>query len=295
VPELINPIELDFLCEALHIGELPYPLEIHSHGATMDDRGVLRRQVHEQLREKGLLDPSGRLEPHLEEWLGVIAAPAQSIDSVFLPELSAPPVRALAATGRGATIMVQQYPDGGLELRQLDRNGLISAVVDLLPKAPRGTEPSITLPAEEFAAVGAYGSRGRAGGPPEGPSYPGANRQEAMQGASPRPHMEFNTVGAGAGNRAPAPGRASELETRQALTRLTGQQSLRGGQFAANSRGQLSGRRRSPALAWFDNAGGRYLGQINKASDGREWTTVAPADAATLRKRLSEMMASVTD
>lgn len=248
--ERISPIELDFLCAGLRIGELPYPLEIHSHGATTDERAVLRRQVDESLRERGLLDRFGRLEPHLEEWLGVLAQPAQSIDSVFLPELDAVPVRALAATGRGATVLAVQHPDGSLELRQLDRTRLISAVVDMLPPAPRGTELSITLPAEEFAAVGARG---------------------------------------------PAPGRASEQETRQALARLTSQPNLRGGQLAANTRGQLSGRRRSPVLAWFDNAGGRYLGQVKRASDGREWTTLAPADAATLRKRISEMMADISD
>lgn len=252
VTELIHPVELDFLCEAAHIGELPYPLELHSHGATMQERSVLRRQVHEQLRARDLIDPSGRLDPALEEWLGVLAQPAQSIDSVFLPDRGASPVRALAATGRGATILASQHTDGTLELRQLDRNGLISAIVDLLPAAPRGTELSITLPAEEFAM-------------------------------------------AGAGGRGPAPSRASEVETRQALARLTGQVSLRGGQLAANSRDPLSGRRRSPVLAWFDNASGRYLGQVKKASDGREWTTVAPADAATLRKRLSEMMAGVIE
>lgn len=248
--ERIHPIELDFLCEALHIGELPYPLEIHSHGATTDERAVLRRRVNEDLRERGLLDRSGRLEPHIEEWLGLLAHPAQSIDSVFLPDLDAAPVRALAATGRGATVLAVQRQDGGLELRQLDRTGLVSAIVDLLPAAQRGTEQSFTLPAEEFAMAGA---------------------------------------------RVPASGRVSEAETRQALARLTGLPNLRGGQIAANNRGQLSGRRRSPVLAWFDNAGGRYLGQVKVATDGREWTTIAPADSATLRKRISEMMAAVTD
>jgi ESX secretion-associated protein EspG len=292
VPELINPIELDFLCEAANIAELPYPLEFRSHGATMAERSVLRRQVHQQLRERDLVDPSGRLEPRLEEWLGVLAQPAQSIDSVFLPERGAAPVRALAATGRGATILASLRPDGALELRQLDRNGLISAVVDLLPAAPRGTELSITLPAEEFAAVGARGARGRAGGPPEEPLYPGASRRPAKQGGHLSPHVESHA--AGTGGRSAAPSRASEVETRQALARLTGQPSLRGGQLAANSRDPLSGRRRSPVLAWFDNASGRYLGQVKKASDGREWTTVAPADAATLRKRLAEMLTAVT-
>ena len=69
---------------------------------------------------------------------------------------------------------------------------------------------------------------------------------------------------------------------------------LRGGQIAANARDRLGGRRRSPVLAWFDDETGRYLGQIGTAPDGHGWTTVAPADAATLRHRISEMMTGVT-
>lgn len=106
--------------------------------------------------------------------------------------------------------------------------------------------------------------------------------------------MEFNTA-IGAGARFAEGGRASDAETRQALARLTGLPSKRGGQIAVNSRSELGGRRRSAVLAWFDNDSGRYLGQGRPARDGREWTTVAPADAATLRKRISEMMADVTD
>ena len=77
--------------------------------------------------------------------------------------------------------------------------------------------------------------------------------------------------------------------------RLVGLPSLRAGQLAASSRDALGGRRRSPVLAWFDNETGRYFGHTRKARDGRNWTTVAPADAATLRTRISEMMAAVTD
>jgi hypothetical protein len=209
----LDPVELDVLCEASHIEELPYPLQLRSHGATAQERVELRRQV--------------RGEPRVLEWLEVLAAPALSIDSVYRPEAAAAPVRALAASGQGATILAVQQPDGTLELRPLDDGALISAVVDLLPPGLRGTELSTALPAEELA---------------------GSTRS-----------------------------------------------SLRGGQLAANSRDQLSGRRRSPVLAWFDTPTGRYFGQVTKALDGREWTTVAPADAATLRKRLSEMMAGVTD
>lgn len=71
---------------------------------------------------------------------------------------------------------------------------------------------------------------------------------------------------------------------------LGAQRGLRGGQFAANGRGRAGVRRRSPVLAWFDDDTGRYLGQATKG-----WTTVAPADAPALRKRISEMMTGVTD
>lgn len=83
-------------------------------------------------------------------------------------------------------------------------------------------------------------------------------------------------------------------DPRESYARLAGQPRLRGGQLAANSRSELGARRRSPVLAWFDTATGRYLSLSRPGPDGREWVTVAPADAKTLRTRLSEMVASVT-
>jgi hypothetical protein len=242
VSYLLNPLALDFLWEALDAGELPYPLELRSHGATMDERAGLRRRLHEDLVGQGLLDRSGRLQPRIEEWLAALARPEVSIDSTFLPELDAPPVRALAAGGRGVAVLAVQEADG-LRLTELARSGLATAILELLPAARRGTELSVSLPAEEFAAAG----------------------------------------------------RRSPVEPRQALARLTAMPNLRGGQIAVNFRDAMRGRRRSPVLAWFDNESGRYLSQARVASDGREWVTVAPADAATLRKRISEMMTGVTE
>lgn len=241
---LLSPIALDFLWEALGAGELPYPLESVSHGATVDERAALRRRVHEDLRASDLLDGRGRLEPELEAWLHTLAQPDLSIDSVFLPERGGQPVLVLAATNRGATILAVQRPDG-LALRPIPADGMVSTIVELLPAAKRGSEPSISVPAEEL----------------NGP----------------------------AGDT----GRASTVETRKALARLTGLANHRTGQIAVNSRTEMRGRRRSPVLAWFDNDTGRYLCQRQAASDGRDWTTVAPADAATLRHRIGEMVATL--
>lgn len=83
-------------------------------------------------------------------------------------------------------------------------------------------------------------------------------------------------------------------EDRQTLARLTASPRERGGQIAANSFSDLGRRRRSPVLSWFDNGSGRYFAQQGAARDGRRWVTVAPADAATLRVRIGEMVRHVT-
>lgn len=238
---LISPIALDFLWEALDAGEPPYPLEVHSHGATMDSRRMMRQRVREDMVANQLLDRAGRVEPQLEDWLLALANAELSVDSVFVPDTNAEPVLALAAMGRGTAVLAVQQKDG-LRLRQVPRDGLVSAIVGMLPPARRGVETSISLPANELAAVGA-----------------------------------------------PAKQRASDLETRKAYARLTALPNQRGGQIGANSRTDMRGRRRSAVLSWFDNETGRYLTQSRN-----DWVTIAPADAATLRHRIGEMVREVT-
>lgn len=239
---LINPIALDFLWEALEAGEPPYPLEVESHGSTMDSRRVMRQRVRQDMVANQLLDQSGRVEPQLEDWLLALANADLSVDSVFVPELDAEPVAALAAAGRGSAVLAIQQKNG-LLLRPIPRDGLVSAIVGMVPPARRGSETSISLPANELAPVGGRGDAQR----------------------------------------------ASDQETRKALAKLTAMPNRRGGQIAANSRTDMRGRRRSTVLSWFDNDTGRYLTQSRS-----DWVTIAPADAATLRHRIGEMVREVT-
>ena len=60
-------------------------------------------------------------------------------------------------------MLAVQRPDG-LCLRPIPRDGLVSAIVGLLPGAPRGSEQSVSVPAEEPATVsaGAAGQESRA-------------------------------------------------------------------------------------------------------------------------------------
>ncbi|WP_235022409.1 ESX secretion-associated protein EspG [Amycolatopsis alkalitolerans] len=261
--EFFTPLTFDFLWEAAGLGELPYPLRIRSHGATMDERASLRRRADNELKARGLRDHFGRLEPWVEEWFTLLARPTLSIDALHIPDYQAPPVGLLAAADDSHGVIATQTADG-IWLRPAFAEGLVSTVVESLPHGARGTEASITLPVDEALGI----PPNRVPVTPDGAAAPTRSRRRTSlsdQVADPR----------------------------ESYARLIGQPRLRGGQLAANSRSELNGRRRSPVLAWFDTSTGRYLSLSRAGGDGREWMTVAPADSKTLRSRLSEMVAGV--
>ncbi|WP_236796342.1 ESX secretion-associated protein EspG [Amycolatopsis sp. GM8] len=266
--EFFTPLTFDFLWESAGLGELPYPLRVRSHGVTMDERAMLRRRADNELQARGLRDHFGRLEPWVEEWFGVLARPTLSIDALHIPDFQAPPVGILAASDGRIGVIATQTADG-VWLRPTFAEGLASTVVELLPQGNRGTEASITLPVDEALGI----PPARVPVTPDGEAAPttkGAARSRRRTSLSDQ-----------------------VADPRESYARLAGQPRLRGGQLAANSRNEVNGRRRSPVLAWFDTKTGRYLSLSRAGGDGREWVTVAPADAKTLRTRLSEMVASV--
>lgn len=258
--ELLSPMELDFLWESLGAGELPYPLEVRSHGSTMDERAALRSQVLSGLAGRGLADRSGRPEPHLEDWFEVLARSEVSLDSVHITAPDSPPLLAVAAALGGQGLLAVQ-DTRGLHLRQVPSDGLASAIVGLLPAAPRGAEKSITVPLEQLLS----GS---------GVDFMQRKSNGGREDARPRQDGE----------------RSGADDDRKALARLHAQPRLRGGQIGANARNRTGGRSRTPVLSWFDTEDGRYFTQASKGHDGRDWITIAPADAPTLRHRLGEML-----
>lgn len=236
--EFFTPLELDFLWESLRAGELPYPLELRSHGRSHGERSALRQQTFAELQRRQVLDPTGRPAPHIEDWLVLLSVSEYSVDSLFLPEQHGEPQRLLAAAGADRAVLARQDSQG-LRIGPMPASALASSIVDTLPAAPRGTEKSINVPADELSAGRAHGA---------------------------------------------------DEDTREALGRLLGQPRWRGGQIAANARSRMGGRNRSRVLAWFDTESGRYLTQSSAGTDGREWITIAPADAPTLRHRIGELL-----
>ncbi|MYW94963.1 ESX secretion-associated protein EspG [Amycolatopsis rubida] len=265
--EFFSPLAFDFLWESVELGELPYPLRVRSHGATEDERVSLRHRVDIELKARGVRDARGRVEPDVEDWLTLLARAPHSIDALHIPQFEAHPVALLAAGDERTGVVAIQDADG-IWLRAIPPDGLVSTIVELLPGGPRGSEASVTLPLDE--ALHTQPIRvpvAAGGGQPEEKGGRRAKRQSLSERAT--------------------------LDPRETYGLIAGQPRLRGGQLAANSRSQLGHRQRSRVLGWFDTATGRYLSLSRAGSDGREWVTVAPADPATLRSRLGEMVASV--
>ncbi|QWF81433.1 ESX secretion-associated protein EspG [Amycolatopsis sp. CA-230715] len=256
-PVFLTPVELDFLWEVHGAGELPYPFEVRSHGATIEERDVLRRDTLAALGARNLTDERGRLDPSIEDSFGVLAAPDVSLDGVHITAPNARPLLAVAsALGSQGLLLVQD--DRGFHFSPIPPDGLATAIISLLPGVPRGTEKSITVPLEQLMS---------------------ASGADFLQRRGPaRPD-----------------GRASADEDRKALARLHAQPRLRGGQIGANARNRMGGRSRSPVLSWFDTDTGRYFTQASRGHDRSDWITIAPADAATLRHRLGEMLSGVVN
>ncbi|EHR53156.1 hypothetical protein SacmaDRAFT_4986 [Saccharomonospora marina XMU15] len=253
--EFFTPVSFDFLWEAAGLGDLPYPLRVGSHGETEVERAALRERANVEFAAREL-----RNSP-VEDWLGLLSRPRISIDALHIPDFRVPPVAALAASDGNQAVLAVQNSDG-IWLRPIYPDGLVSAVVDLLPACGRGSEASVTLP--------------------------------IAQALRTRPANTGVPAAAGASSRRAAGLAERTANEGEAYARLISQPRLRGGQLAANSRDELGGRRRSGVLAWFDTASGRYLSLSRTGPDGTEWVTVAPADAKALRGRLAELVTEVT-
>lgn len=152
--QFLTPVALDFLWESLSAGELPYPLEARSHGATMDERAVLRNRVFADLRAQNMLDTGGHPTPMLEDWLTLLARGTHSIDCVQEGTSA-------LAVGDGSQALLATQNNDGLLLSKIDPGALASSVVALLPACRRGTEQSITVPAADLEAMAAGRPAGR--------------------------------------------------------------------------------------------------------------------------------------
>lgn len=150
-PRPITALEFDFLWELSAPGEVPYPLQRRSHGATLDERAALRRQTLGELAQRGVVDRNGKVEPRLAGYLEVLAAAELSVDSVHVGEPDGAAVLAVVGSLAGRGLLAVQDPRG-LWLKEVPNEALASTIVSLLPPGERGRERSITMPVEQLMA-----------------------------------------------------------------------------------------------------------------------------------------------
>jgi hypothetical protein len=246
----LSHLEFDFIWEHLGVGELPYPLEVASHGVTMAERAALRGQVRESLRAKGLHDGE-RLSVRLEEQLTLLVRAGFTVDA----QLSVGEYVRVLAAAEGAVGVLAAQTDTEIRVVSVREGRLVPAVLALVPDEKPGPGGPARLPAAAFdQAIEEYQSGG----------YVALERNLTAGGLSGR-----------------------ELRT---VVTLVESARHGGGQAAANHVDALGRRTRTPVVNWFDTAAGRYLATTETTRDGVSWLTVAPADTGRIEQRLTQQV-----
>jgi EspG family len=140
---------LDILWDDLRLGQLPFPLEVRSHGETVGVRAQIRAAVYADLVSRGLATGT-RPDDGLVEKLRLLAEPQVSVDLVALLDLSdTEPLMALAvARGRHGLVATQRKLT--VSLRGMRGELVVATLVDMLPRTPAGQDKSVTRPAAAF-------------------------------------------------------------------------------------------------------------------------------------------------
>ncbi|GAA3533019.1 ESX secretion-associated protein EspG [Amycolatopsis ultiminotia] len=154
---VLSHLEFDLLWEDLDLGPSPYPLEVPSHGATMDERDELGVRVAESLAESGLLDEQDEPHPRLAELFALLAEPVFSVDLLVFRD---PPLRALVAAGRRLGVLAV-LDAGELALRPCLPDEVPRLAAGIVGTAGPGPGRAVRLPRETFTeAMTAFAERG---------------------------------------------------------------------------------------------------------------------------------------
>ncbi|QFZ17595.1 ESX secretion-associated protein EspG [Saccharothrix syringae] len=252
----LSRLEFELCWDHLGLGEQPTILAIPSHGATLDERRALFHGAWDGLRARGLVE-RGAVDAGLAGWLDLLARPEREVDARLRLD-AGPRVRAVAAARRRHAVLAVLTADG-LRLTRVDEGSLAASVVSLLPPHTTPRSRSISLPAAVLDHAAAVAGES-------------ATRLERAlcDGGLPRP--DARKVGSVLGN------------------------VVRMGQFGAavrpTARGRPGPRRRGPyAVSFYDTPEGRWQFTRRPSGDGREWSTLSPADQPRLVRAVSELLA----
>ncbi|MFD2471722.1 ESX secretion-associated protein EspG [Amycolatopsis silviterrae] len=155
----LSHLEFDLLWSDFGTGPVPYPLDVPSHGQTMDERDALGAKVAESLAEAGLLDDEDEPHPRLREVFEVLAEPEFSVDLLVFRD---PPLRALAAAGRKLGVLAV-LDAGELALRPCYPDDIPQLAAGVVGAADPGPGDPVRLPRSAFSeAMQAFAENGHA-------------------------------------------------------------------------------------------------------------------------------------
>jgi ESX secretion-associated protein EspG len=250
---VLSRLEFDVLWEREELPRRHVAIEVESPGATHTERRALVAETMGALDQRGLAKRD-RAVPELADWLNLLAHPQVCVDTwVWTADRT---IRSLtAASGSQAVLAVVDGPE--VWLIPVRDSAVAEAAVSVAGDTPPGAGYSVNL--ETSVLLDAD--------------------QEA--GSDPR---EF----------ALALGRAGvATDDADVIANMTTDMQVRG-QFGATRRQRDQRMRRADRVVCFhDTPYGRYLYLARANNDGRQWTTITPADNRRLVTCVEELLDEV--
>jgi hypothetical protein len=241
--------------EHLDAGPMPIVLYVPPEGARPDDRARAVDSAWAELRGRELAE-GRRLRPWFADALRLLAEATVSVDVRF--GIGRDAVRGLAAAREEAAVLATLAPET-LRLRLIGHRALAEESVGLLPPHPAGPGSPVSLPVGDVD-VAAHGA------------------------GSSLYSLADHLVGHG----------VPQDQARSLVEMTAG--TFRRGQFGATMLDSHGRRHRLPrVVAVHDTPAGRYLMEQRSAANGRQWTTVAPADGARLGRAVRDLLTELAE
>ncbi|GAA2785701.1 ESX secretion-associated protein EspG [Saccharopolyspora taberi] len=140
---VLSTAEFDLLQDSLGLGRAPFPLDVPSQGATMEERAGLAAQALNGLAARGLA-VRDELDERLGALLRLLFEHDISVDAVGHLDQ---PLRALAAADRGLGVLAEVTGDE-VRLTEIRPTALARSIVDVLPPNDPGPVRSLSMPSE---------------------------------------------------------------------------------------------------------------------------------------------------
>ncbi|GAB3294971.1 ESX secretion-associated protein EspG [Parasphingorhabdus pacifica] len=262
---LLPPLWFDLCWEIGGFDEYPFPIAVRSHGATLEERAVLKQRAIPEMEAAGVIG-GGFLNPRFGQVLAQIAKPGLWIEGLWtVDDVEPSPTRLMSVVAEDASILFVQGPGeterlgGDVQITVHPRTSVSAAVLSGMPPTPPGNRARTAVPVSALA--------------------PGGGNDDEEE--------EIDVM---------RPNRSSPDERgANAFKEIVETEHLRDGQFTANLRDRSGSPRRSAPFKWFDafEPDGRY-GVSEQHRPGNEAElVVAPLGAGEIRTALDNRVQQV--